>query len=274
MGLLEIIVLGVVQGITEFLPISSSAHLILVPLLTGWPDQGIVFDIAVHLGTLAAVLVFFKTETKRLILGVRDHLFGRFVTADARLLQLLAFATVPVGLAGLLLKDFVATDGRAFVVLGLTSIVFGLLLGLADRRAEQKTVSVDGLTTRQVLFFGLMQALAIIPGVSRSGITMTAGRLMGLSRESAARFSLLMAIPVIVLVGVASGGDMLHAELTWRTAFWELLGGAVVAFLAALAALYGLMRFIGSVGFWPFVVYRVVLGVILLYLAPDIRIME
>ncbi|MBI1364230.1 MAG: undecaprenyl-diphosphate phosphatase [Proteobacteria bacterium] len=272
MTLLEIVTLGVVQGITEFLPVSSSAHLVLVPLLTGWPDQGIVFDIAVHLGTLGAVMWYFRADTWRMILGALDHVRGRFKTEDARLLQLLAVATIPVGIAGLLLKDFVETQGRSFVVLGLTSLIFGLLLGLADRRTEGADVPVAKFGLKHVLMFGVLQALAVIPGTSRSGITMTAGRLLGLSRDTSAYFSMLMAIPVIVLVGGASAGDMFHAEINWHTALWDLLSGAAISFLAAMLAIHGLMKLIGKTGFWPFVLYRVVLGVILLYLAPDIQI--
>jgi undecaprenyl-diphosphatase len=268
----EIITLGLVQGITEFLPISSSAHLVLVPLLTGWQDQGIVFDIAVHLGTLGAVMIYFRQDTLRLIMGVLDHARGRFKSADARLLQLLAVATVPVGISGLLLKDFVMNGGRSFVVLGLTSLIFGLLLGLADRRTESKDIAIDAFGWKHIMLFGVLQALAVVPGTSRSGITMTAGRLLGLSRETSAHFSMLMAIPVIVLVGAASGGDMLHADINWHTAFWDLLLGVAIAFLAAIAGIHMLMRLLTWTGFWPFVLYRVVLGIILLYLAPDIQI--
>lgn len=272
MTLLEIFTLGLVQGITEFLPISSSAHLVLVPLLTGWQDQGIVFDIAVHLGTLAAVMLYFREDTLKLVLGLRDHVLGQFKTSNARLFQLLTVATIPVGLSGLLLKDFVADGGRSFVVLGLTSLIFGLLLGLADRKTEAKTIPVETLSWRHIAVFGVLQALAVIPGTSRSGITMTAGRMVGLSRETSAHFSMLMAIPVIMLVGAASGADVIHADINWHTALWDMLLGMAIAFMAAIAAIHLLMRLITHMGFWPFVVYRVMLGVILLYLAPDIQI--
>ncbi|PSQ94045.1 MAG: undecaprenyl-diphosphatase, partial [Proteobacteria bacterium SW_6_67_9] len=179
MDLLQLVVLALVQGITEFLPVSSSAHLILVPVVTGWSDQGLAFDIAVHVGTLAAVVGYFRGDLVRLVRGGLAPLAGRSAGPDGRLAWLVVLATIPVGLAGLAFKDVVETVLRTPHVIAWASIGFGVLLAVADRYCPT-TRDEAGLGWRGALMVGLFQALALIPGTSRSGITMTAGRFWGL----------------------------------------------------------------------------------------------
>jgi undecaprenyl-diphosphatase len=259
----QLAVLAIVQGITEFLPISSSAHLILVPVLTDWPDQGLAFDIAVHVGTLIAVVGYFRAEVVRLVRGGFAVLLGRPAGPEGRLAWLLVLGTIPVGLAGLAFKDSVETVLRAPAVIAWASIGFGVLLWLSDR-VGRRVRDEYTLGWRGVLLVGLFQALALIPGTSRSGITMTAGLLLGLDRRAAARFAFLLAIPVIAL-----SGGLQALELAGRAGpvAWGPLGLAVVLSAASAWACIALfLRFIARVGMLPFVVYRVVLGVVLLML--------
>ncbi|MDX1443800.1 MAG: undecaprenyl-diphosphate phosphatase, partial [Gammaproteobacteria bacterium] len=179
MDFLQTIILAIIQGLTEFLPISSSAHLILVPVLTGWSDQGLAFDVAVHVGSLAAVMLYFRRDIVNVTVAGLRSLKTRRVEGDARLAWAIVLGTIPVGLAGLLFADFIEANLRSALVIATTTIVFGLLLWVADRhgatgRNEHQLRWVD------ILVIGVAQALALIPGTSRSGITMTAGLLMGL----------------------------------------------------------------------------------------------
>lgn len=267
MTLEQIAILAIIQGITEFLPISSSAHLILVPLLSGWDDQGVVFDVALHMGTLLAVLVYFHQRTFSLIKGSGHVLKGHWASDDAKLFGLLFLATIPVLISGYFLKDFVAEGARSFKVLGVTSIVFGVLLWLSDLFPRFQHGGLKQVTWLHALFFGLMQALAIIPGTSRSGITMTAGRFMGFSRRHAAEFSMLMAIPVLMATGLYTVLDSLGTELNWQTAANELALGVVLSFVSAFLAIWGLMALISRMGFGIFVFYRIMLGTALLVLS-------
>lgn len=267
MSFIEILVLALLQGLTEFLPVSSAAHLILVPLLTGWDDQGLAFDLALHLGSLIAVLAYFHREIVRVLVDWSQSLRGRGQTDDSRLGWAVLWGTVPVGLAGLALKDVVETTLRTpevgALVIACALIGFGLLLGLADWRFRG-TRTEHELRWSDVLVIGLAQALALIPGTSRSGITMTAALFVGLSREAAARFSFLLSIPVIVL---AAGLQMRSLLVPGATVDWLALSlGTAVAALSAYACIHYFLAFIKRIGMQPFVVYRVVLGVILLAL--------
>ena len=259
----QLLVLALVQGVTEFLPISSSAHLILVPVLTDWPDQGLAFDIAVHVGTLLAVVGYFRARVTRLLVaGVRAP-FVRAPGTDGRLAWLLVLATIPVGLAGLLLQDVVETALRGPLVIGAASIGFGLLLWWSDRGGGG-TRDEDSLTWRDALVIGLFQAVALIPGTSRSGITMTAGLFLRLDRAAAARFSFLLSIPVIVLSGLLQVAELIAAGggVAWGT----LLAGTVLSALAAWACIHLFLQYIERLGMTPFVLYRVALGVVLIAL--------
>lgn len=261
------IVLAIVQGLTEFLPISSAAHLILVPVLTGWEDQGLTFDLAVHLGSLVAVVAYFRREVAAVAVDTTCSLVTRRATANARLGWAVLFATIPVGLAGLAFKDVVETTLRAPeigpLVMAATLIGFGLLLGWADWRhkGERDEYSV---TWKDVLIIGCAQALALIPGTSRSGITITAALLTGMSREGAARFSFLLSIPVIVL---ALGLQLVDAAAGVERIDWPvLINGAVLSAISAYLCIHYFLAFIRRIGMQPFVVYRIVLGLILLWL--------
>ncbi|MEL6774039.1 MAG: undecaprenyl-diphosphate phosphatase, partial [Pseudomonadota bacterium] len=221
MPLLDLVILAIIQGITEFLPISSSGHLILWPLLTGRPDQGVALDIAVHLGTLIAVCLYFRAETARLAIGSVHLLTRRWVTADARLAFLVGIATVPAIAFGLGLKlSGLIEDLRAIEVIGWATLIGGILLWLADRYGPQRRAElpretpegdVPGWRLQDAVIMGLAQALALIPGTSRAGITMTAARALGFEREEAARLSLVMAIPVIL---AAAAVEIVSIETT------------------------------------------------------------
>ena len=261
MDTLQVIALALLQGLTEFLPISSSAHLILLPQLEGWADQGLAFDVAVHVGTLVAVIAWFRHE---LIAMSRDwlrSLSGRAATPDSRLAWAVLFGTIPVGLAGLLFKDAVGTVLRSPLVIAVATIVFGLLLWWADARG-QRNRSEHEIGWRDVLVIGLAQAIALIPGTSRSGITMTAGLMMGLTRSASARFSFLLSIPVIVLAGAMLVLDLVRAAdpVDWSA----LLLGAIASGVAAYACIGVFLRLLERIGVLPFVIYRFVLGAILL----------
>jgi len=262
----DIIALALIQGITEFLPVSSSGHLILWPLLTGRADQGLMMDVAVHLGTLAAVCVYFRRDVGRLVAGLGDILRGRAGSEAARLFWLVALATVPAVLAGLALKLAGATDTlRAVTVIGWATLLGAGLLWWADRTGVQARAGGDWRLGDAVVM-GLMQAIALIPGTSRSGITMTAARWLGFERTEAARLSLLMAVPVILAAGTLETAELVGSGNFALTG--ELAFGAALSFIAALAALTVMMRmFRRDWTMLPFVVYRVALGVALLAVA-------
>ena len=257
---LQILVLACIQGLTEFLPISSSAHLILVPVLTGWPDQGLAFDVAVHVGSLAAVLVYFRRDfTAMLTDGLR---WSRSSGRPARLGWLLVIATIPAGLAGLAVDAGQPEALRDPVVIAAATIVFGIVLLVADR-AGAKRRGVESIGIRDAVVIGCAQAIALIPGTSRSGITMTAGLFLGLEPAAAARFSFLLSAPVIVMAG---GYKSMQLVASASEAQWgALVAGAVVTAACAYACIHAFLHLVNRVGFAPFVAYRLVLGAVLLW---------
>ncbi|MBP0482247.1 undecaprenyl-diphosphate phosphatase [Sagittula salina] len=265
MPLLQLMILALIQGITEFLPVSSSGHLILLPQLTGMQDQGQAIDIAVHVGTLGAVMLYFWGDVRVAAMGVPRMITGRIDTPGSRLAFLLLIATIPVILLGLVLKvTGIADMMRSTAVIGWTMLIFGIVLWWADKTGPEEKVDTDW-TRLDALKMGLWQAVALIPGTSRSGITITAGRFMGYTRHDAAKLSMLMSIPTIL----ASGG-LLMIDVIGNTTpgLWrDAAIGATFAFVAALAALTLMMRLLRSVSFTPYVIYRVILGVILLAVA-------
>lgn len=261
MNLFQTIILAIIQGLTEFLPISSSAHLILVPLLTGWPDQGLAFDVAVHLGTLLAVLMYFRRELESIISDWIASLIQRQAVGDSTLVWGIAVATVPAALAGLLFKDLIELHLRSALVIAATTTIFGLLLWLADA-GKKSDRNEHQLGWSDFLIIGAAQALALIPGTSRSGITITAGLMLGLSTTAAARFSFLLSIPIIMLAG---GYNALGLVLSRDPVDWSsLLAGTVVSALSAFLCIHYFLKLLNAVGMLPFVAYRLVLGVILL----------
>lgn len=258
--LFQLAVLAVVQGVTEFLPISSSAHLILVPALTGWPDQGLALDVAMHVGTLFAVMLYFRRDMGGLIRGALDAARGRR-TGEARLFLQIVLATVPVVVGGFGLKDRIETDWRSPALIMVTTIAFGLLLWAADPRGARAKGTMETLSWSAVLIIGLAQALALVPGVSRSGITMTATLFLGQRRPEAARFSLLLSIPTTAAAGSLGLVDLASTpDATLRV---DAAIGGGLAFLSALAAIAGLMAWLRRASFLPFVIYRLVLGAVL-----------
>lgn len=264
MDIFHIVVLALIQGITEFLPISSSGHLILPSGLLGWPEQGLAFDVAVHVGTLAAVVGYFRHDIWNMTQAWCISTFKRQHSDDSRIAWYVILATIPAGLAGLLFDDVIESTMRSTLVIAITTIAFGILLGIADHGAQRKTKTLADLTIGLVLIIGVAQALALIPGTSRSGITITAALLCGLHRESAARFSFLMSIPIIVLSGGYKGIQLLDvADVNWL----DMALGAVLAGVSAFLCIHYFLKFISNIGMMPFVVYRLLLGGFLLYWA-------
>ena len=262
MDIIQIIVLALVQGLTEFLPVSSSAHLILVPVLTSWQDQGLAFDVAVHAGTLTAVVLYFRKELSRMFVQWFASLGGRH-SADSRLAWAVLIGTVPVGLAGLLFKDVIEEHLRSPLVIATTTIVFGLLLWLADRKRHTPKDEYS-IGWQYALLIGAAQAVALIPGTSRSGITITAALLLGLNRQAAARFSFLLSIPVIVLAGgLETLGYLKVASLGDAN---DLLIGAAVSAISAYACIHFFLKLLDRISMLPFVIYRLLLGAMLLVL--------
>ncbi|OBX35311.1 undecaprenyl-diphosphatase [Halomonas elongata] len=263
MDWLQIVLLSIVQGLTEFLPVSSSAHLILVPVLTDWPDQGLAFDVALHLGSLTAVVLYFRHELATMATSWRHSLAGRGTDEDARLAWWVVLATIPVCVFGLTFKDVIEGAMRAPLVLAGGLIVFGLLLGYVDWRHRGKR-SEYRMNWRDALWIGLAQVLALIPGTSRSGITMTAALMLGLSREAAARFSFLLSIPVIVLAGGLESLELIRSPLP--VDWMAMAAGAVLSGISAYLCIHFFLAFIKRIGMQPFVVYRLILGIALIWL--------
>lgn len=263
MNIFEAIILGIVQGLTEFLPISSSAHLRVASELLGIGDAGSAFTAITQLGTEAAVVVFFWRDIVRIIKHWALALVGKLPRndADAKMGWWIILGSLPIVVCGLLFEDLIDSTLRSLWFVGLTLIGFGLLLGWADR-VSSKQRQLNDLNARDGVLYGLAQALALIPGVSRSGGTITAGLLMGYSREAAARYSFLLAIPAVI----GSGGYKLLKSFTATEAVYPVptLVATVVAFLVAIAIIKWFMHFITTRSFLPFVIYRIVLGTVLL----------
>ena len=263
MELTHIIWLSLVQGLTEFLPVSSSAHLILVPRLLQWPDQGLAFDVAVHLGTLIAVVVYFRHDIVTLFFAWSASLTQRQMSAEARLAWGVIIGTIPAGLVGLAFKDVIEVHLRSPLVIATTTILFGLLLWLADRRSKLVRQE-SSLGWQDFVVIGSAQAMALIPGTSRSGITITAGLLLGLTREAAARYSFLLSIPIIVLSSLGVTRDLLQssAPTEWTT----LILGTLISAGSAFLCIYFFLAFINRMGMTPFVIYRLLLGIFLIWM--------
>lgn len=261
MDYFNLLILSLVQGITEFLPISSSAHLVLLPEIAGWEDQGLAYDIAAHIGTMVAVVVFFRNDLVRIVLAWTNSLQGGVVTQDARLFWYIIIATIPVAVAGLFFYEVIATTFRNTLIIATTSIAFGLLLWWSDVTGKRVRTE-HGLQLRDAVLIGATQILALVPGVSRSGITMTTGLMLGFDRYTSARFSFYLSIPVILL----AGGHEIYLY------FGEITNIDPVAFLMVVAAsgasawftIKFFITLIERTGMLPYVIYRVLLGVFLL----------
>ncbi len=261
METIQIFVLAIVQGITEFLPVSSSAHLIIVPELLKWPDQGLAFDVAVHLGTLTAVISYFRKEISVMIIDWFASLTGKGSTPEARLAWFVIIGTIPVGVVGLAFKDYIELYLRSPIIIASTSIGFGLLLLYADK-VPKPVRTEKSMTLKDCLIIGSFQAVALIPGTSRSGATMTAAMLLGMTKEAAARFSFLLSIPVIVLSGLLVSKDLYESPeaIDW----YAMTLGFGLSAVSAFICIWLFLAYISRMGMTAFVIYRVLLGVFLL----------
>ena len=262
MDFVQVVILALVQGISEFLPVSSSAHLVLVPKLLGWQDQGLAFDVAVHVGTLAAILLYFKDDLVRLLKDFFASLIRREKVGDSTLVWSVGLATVPVGIFGLIFNDFIEQYARSGVVIALMTMIFGVVLFFADRKTGLK--SECEMTINLAIVIGLAQVLALIPGVSRSGVTMSAALFLGFSRSASANFSFLMSIPVILLAGGLEALKLINSpeHLPWS----DLILGAAISGVSAYICVKLFMAMISRMSMLPFVIYRLILGIFLLFI--------
>lgn len=276
MPITHIVVLALLQGITEFLPVSSSAHLIFPSQLLGWEDQGLAFDVAVHVGTLLAVIFYYMSDLVQISTHTIESVIKRRQTPLSRIGWYIIIATIPAGFAGLFLEGYVSTVARNIHIIAYTTIGFGILLGIAsylNRKINWRTIvniqgqradSLRHMTLNQAIIIGFAQALALIPGTSRSGITLTAGLFLGLRPEAAARFSFLLSIPIILASGSLEGYKLITDQTVGANPIEMLIGG-IIAFVTAIIVINLFMKFISKSGMAVFVIYRILLGSALLY---------
>ena len=258
MDILHAIILGLLQGLTEFLPISSSAHLILLPKLMDWADQGLLYDVAAHFGSLLALLIYFRTDLARMGAGWVNS-FSAGGNRDADMVWFLVIATIPICLAGVLFHDVTGLLREPLIIAGATT-VFALLLWWADGYGRRER-GVHDFRLRDAVVIGLFQVLAIIPGTSRAGITITAGLMLGLKREAASRFAFLLAIPTILL---ASGYELINASSSTMQVDWvALFTVSVVSFISAWLTIHWFLKLVEWTGMLPYVIYRLFLGAVL-----------
>jgi len=262
MTVFQAVILGLVQGLAEFLPISSSAHLVLTPWVFGWSDPGLSFDVALHVGTLVAVLWYFRAEWVKLTQSAIAILRTRRAdTEEKRRLLYLVVATIPAAVGGVLLEEYAETTFRSPALMAVTLMVMGILLWAVDRYAARDR-PLSSLTLRDAVVIGLAQVLALVPGVSRSGSTMTAGRALRLDRQSAAVFSFLMSMPVTAAAALLKVPDLLRTEGITPT----LIAGVISAGVSSWLAIAVLLRYISRHSFGVFAVYRLALGALILTL--------
>lgn len=263
MDLIHILTLALVQGLTEFLPVSSSAHLIMVPIVFGWADQGLAFDVAVHVGSLSAVIIYFRNELQRMSYDWIHSLIERKQIGESGLAWAVLVGTIPAGLAGLLLNDYIELNLRSPLVIASTTIIFGFLLWYAFVKGKQNRTE-HNLTVVDILFIGLMQAVALIPGTSRSGITITAAMLVGLKSDAAARFSFLLSIPLIMAGGGLKTLDLIKDPIAvdWQA----IIYGTILSGISAYFCIHYFLKLLDKVGMMPFIIYRLALGALLIIL--------
>ncbi len=262
MDILQTIILAFIQGISEFLPISSSAHLILASKAVDWNDQGLTFDVVVHLGTLSAVVYYYQSKLRVLLVDCYTSIIQRQTVGESKLAWAVLLATVPVGLAGLLFKDFITLNFRSVEIIIYTTLLFGILLGLASWLNTKNLKPRMAINWFDVFFIGVMQALALIPGVSRSGIVITAGFLVGLSKQLSIQFAFLLSIPVILLASLSILIDLYSQPQAVDVGL--LLLGFFTATLSAYFTIVLFIRLLSVIGMMPFVIYRLFLGLLLL----------
>lgn len=259
---LQVVVLAIVQGLTEFLPISSSGHLVLVPYLVAWTDQGLAFDVAVHFGSLVAVCVFFREDLLGLVRGGVQLLGGDRSLPQANMALAIGLGTIPAAIAGLLFASWIETNLRDPSIIIYTLAGYGVLMAAADKLCRSQRVIAD-VRLRDAIVIGIAQALSLVPGTSRSGVTITAARFLGFERRDAARFSFLLSAPVILLATVYKGFELITGE---EAVAWGQLGlGALVSAIVAYLSIEFFMRFVSRIGLAPFAVYRLALAAVILY---------
>lgn len=259
---LQIVVLAIVQGLTEFLPISSSGHLVLVPYLVEWTDQGLAFDVAVHFGSLIAVCIFFRKDLLGLIRGGLGIVGGDVKSPQAMMALGIGLGTIPAAVAGLLFASWIEANLRDPSIIVYTLSGYGVLMALADRLGKSER-DITAVRIRDALIIGCAQALALVPGTSRSGVTITAARLLGFERVDAARFSFLLSAPVILLATLYKGAELVTGE---AAVAWSQLGlGALVSAIVAYLSIEFFMRFVTRIGLAPFAIYRLALAAVILY---------
>lgn len=263
MPLLTLILVALIQGVTEFLPVSSSGHLILLPSLTGLDDQGQVIDVAAHVGTLVAVIIYFWSDVKLALFGTIRLLRGKIDTKGAFLALCLLIGTIPVIAVGLILKVTGLADAmRGITVIGWSMLIFGIVLYWADQKGGE-TREAEDWTLQHAFIMGLWQCIALIPGTSRSGITITGARQLGYKRTDAARLAMLMSIPTIIASAALLSLDVIGTP----DVMGDIAIVAAMSCIAALAALFLMMKLLQSVSYTPYVIYRIILGLILLAIA-------
>lgn len=275
MSWFESLILGLVQGLTEFLPISSSAHLRLTAAFAGWHDPGAAFTAITQIGTEAAVLIYFRKDIARIISAWFRSLTDKAMRSDhdAKMGWLVIVGSIPIGVLGLAFKDQIEGPFRDLRLIATTLIVMGIILGIADRlaardesggkhRAVKERKSLKELSVKDGLIFGFCQAMALVPGVSRSGATISGGLLMGYTREAAARYSFLLAVPAVLASGVFELKDAGEGHVSWGPTIFA----TIVAFFVGYAVIAWFMKFITTKSFMPFVIYRILLGIVLFFL--------
>ncbi|MGZ9899171.1 undecaprenyl-diphosphate phosphatase [Shewanella gaetbuli] len=260
MDTLQVILLAIIQGLTEFLPISSSAHLILPSQILGWEDQGLSFDVAVHLGSLLAVIIYFRKEIGVMISAWVNSIFKGQHNDDSKLAWWILLATIPAVVFGFAFKGIIETYLRGPGVIAISTVVFGLLLWVGDKMSRNELTEYQ-TGWRKALMIGFAQAIALIPGTSRSGITITAALMLGLTKEAAARFSFLMSIPVISGAALLMSKDIISGQ---EAVDYHAMGlGVVMSFIAAYTCIFLFLKLISRIGMTPFVLYRLTLGAVL-----------
>ena len=260
----HIFFIAIIQGITEFLPISSSAHLIIIPYIMKVSDQGVLIDISVHLGSLLALIIFFKKESVILFKGLIQFFSLKLQKEEFYLLLKIIIATIPICLFGLIFKIYrLDIIVRSIELIGWTMIIFGIILFYADKLGKEKK-SLRNLSFRESLFIGFFQAFALIPGVSRSGISITGFRIFGYNKYDAIKISLTMSIPTILLSAFFISPEILEEK---KISIIEILIPFVLSFITAFVTLKLMVKYIYVFGFTPYIIYRIFLGLILLFLA-------
>ncbi len=262
MSWLHIVVLAIVQGLTEFLPISSSGHLVLVPSVLHWGDQGLAFDVAVHFGSLIAVCIYFKSDVAAIVRGGVQLLGWSNKTPESHLALVLGIGTIPAAVAGLMLAGWIEANLRDPAVIVVTLSGYGIVMVLADRFGRRER-DITGVRLSDAIWIGCAQALSLIPGTSRSGITISAARALGFRRQDAARFSFLLSVPVILLASAYKGFEMLSGDIAVP---WSELGfAALISGIVAYLSIGFFMRVVSRIGLLPFAAYRLVLAAVILY---------